>query len=414
MSNRRPVYTGTVASSQGRCRRLRLASLRIHCTFEPAFSDEKIMHNPRLRNGPGQALSDLTSDPPATAIEDPVNRFVHNQTHLGESLAKKFGAEWISTVPVVNPARILLEARKHPMLAAMMCQRACVLLRAGSHARVRELLTAAYEIALKMAENEHGIVELASEVRDGRFKDAISVEKIKDKLIHYLFIFIFAQSGYVNRNRATQWAQALQIFFDNRVSVIKVEENLKTHGQNALRKATSRLQALKKLGHSIEVGNSITLENLQAMLGESESSDQGNENRRTDEPAPTNGHDGQGELGNQPVRSDQGASQGCSKHKEDEQKASTPRFTDKDDKESFFDPIYEPSSDESDGEFVDLDAVDAHVQNVVVSLMQLGTHVLASGATLEEKDVQIIRVLDLCNDMFKLRRHVFYKSNSIP
>ncbi len=155
------------------------------------------------------------------------------------------GDDWASEFFLINPVRIIEEAREHPMQAAQMCCQACRLLIDGHHARIREYIVAAYAIACKFRGNERLIEELAREVSDARSPRGVKPERVQDNLLHYVFIYIFHQSGMATRNRATQYAQALQIYFDDGEALSNVANHLNMYGQDRLRRAAIEVGAFR-------------------------------------------------------------------------------------------------------------------------------------------------------------------------
>lgn len=196
-----------------------------------------------------------------------------SQAKYAESLRSRFGPDWIFDHPLINPARIIEEAADRPMSAALVCHQACVLLNVGHHKRVREYLVAAYSVACGFKANRGQIKDLAYELRDGRSSSPIKVEKVECHLLHYVFIYIFYQSGMVTRDRATQYVKSLQYFFDRDITHDEIAKLLTQHGQNKLRKAALRRDSIMQAAHEwVQQGkdpSSVTMEEvLDAMAAE--------------------------------------------------------------------------------------------------------------------------------------------------
>lgn len=188
----------------------------------------------QVENAPSESANDDLAGQASGA------RYAKSKSKFADSLRSKFGPEWIFDHPLINPAKIIEEALDRPMMAAHMCKQACVLLNASHHLRVHEYLVAAYCVALGFKNNNKQIAHLADEIIDGRSNKPLKVKVIDDNLLHYVFIYIFFQSGMVLRDRATQYAKSLKYYFDLDETPIEVERVLKKYGQNNLRKAAQR------------------------------------------------------------------------------------------------------------------------------------------------------------------------------
>ena len=205
--------------------------------------------NPRKRNGPkGTSPIDRAraENKHATLAE----RYKAFEDAKGEKLRleviKEFSPEWIVSFPLLNPLSIIEKAESSSMHAASLCQQTCYMLSKGHHRRVQEYLAVAYAIAMKMKDDDRACSHLASEVRDGRFKDGVPPKVVREKILHYLFIFIFYQSGLVTRDRASQYAQSLDEFFYEGKNFQEVADILKRHGQDRLRRAGQRQRKLEE------------------------------------------------------------------------------------------------------------------------------------------------------------------------
>ena len=201
-----------------------------HPRLNKLFKSKVISNNRSDHNGLSRSSGDYTAE----------------QGRMSGHLRKHFGPEWIVDIPFLNPQRIREEIDKSPIGAAVFCQYACHLLGKGHRRRVAEYLTTAYAIACGLRDNDQHIRMLAMDVRDARTKKALSVDKVKSNLLHYLFIYIFFQSNMTTRDRATQYAQGLQPYFDSKTSPAEVEQRLNKHGPDRFRRA-ARLRAKRIL-----------------------------------------------------------------------------------------------------------------------------------------------------------------------
>ncbi|MCJ2021093.1 hypothetical protein MKK84_27360 [Methylobacterium sp. E-065] len=194
-----------------------------------------------------------------------------------EALRNEIGSEAICTHPAVNPLSIMREADDRPMSAAILAKKACALIGIGHHSRVHEMLIVAYYIALKFILHDHCYSLLASEISDARYTNGPPVVLIKKNFLHYLFLYIFYQSGMESRDRATQYAQSLQYYFDLDTPLAEVDRLLKKHGQNNLRKAAQyRAKILAGAREWLDQGGdptSVTMEEvLEALVKDREQS----------------------------------------------------------------------------------------------------------------------------------------------
>ena len=205
------------------------------------------MTNPRLRHLPSGEPKTSRYRREGSLVRQTSKSFDEDVNRFTNWLKKRLGEEWIIEAPQISPARIIEEVNYHPYYAALMCRQACIILNVGHHARVREYMVAAYVIALALKNNERHIEFVASKTQDGRSSvEGMNVKKFKTKILHYLFIFIFKQSGMLKRNRAWQWADSLQAYFDEDREPAEVEGALKLYGQNKLRIAALKAKKLRE------------------------------------------------------------------------------------------------------------------------------------------------------------------------
>ncbi|MCJ2108998.1 hypothetical protein MKK70_27250 [Methylobacterium sp. E-041] len=201
-------------------------------------------------------------------------RFAASQAKYAESLRSKFGPDWISEHPLINPMKIIEEAADRPMSAAFMCKQACVLLNVGNHARVRRYLVAGYCVAQGFKAHREQIKDLAFDLQDGRSTNPMKKETVEQNLMHYVFIYIFYQSGMETRDRAAQYAQSLKYYFDRDTAPIEVDKLLKQYGQNKLRLAAQlRDNILKGAREWVQQGKdptSVTMEEVLASMSAGE------------------------------------------------------------------------------------------------------------------------------------------------
>ena len=197
-------------------------------------------------------------------------RYAATKAKYADSLRTSFGPDWIFDHPLINPVKIIEEAAERPMSAALMCKQACVLLNVGHHARVREYLVAAYSVACGFKAHRAQIKTLALEISDARSTKPVKADKVEKDLLHYIFIFIFFQSGMVKRDRATQYAQALQYYFDKNATPAEIDRLLKNYGQNKLREAAQQraniLQGAREWVQQGKDPTSVTMEEVLAVM----------------------------------------------------------------------------------------------------------------------------------------------------
>lgn len=184
-----------------------------------------------------------------------IERYSANKQAFFERVQKKVGSDWFAPFPVVNPHKIIEESKTSPMSAAFMCQYACAIIAKMEERNVREYVAAAYFIACDMKLDERAIANLASDVKDGRYKNGIPIEVVREGILHYLFIYIFYQSGIRTRDRATQYAQGLKEYFYEGRPPNVVGDIILKHGPDRLRRVAQRkaqliegAQELAKLG----------------------------------------------------------------------------------------------------------------------------------------------------------------------
>lgn len=196
--------------------------------------------------------------------------FAASQAKFADSLRSQFGPDWIFDQPLINPVKIIEEAADRPMSAALVCHQACVLLNNGYHKRVHQYLVASYSIACGFKAHREKIKDLAFEIRDARSSKPVNAEKVEQNLLHYVFIYIFFQSGMVKRDRATHYAQSLQYFFDRDATPREIDKLLKKYGQNKLREAAQRraniLQGAKEWVQQGKDPTSVTMEEVLASI----------------------------------------------------------------------------------------------------------------------------------------------------
>ena len=198
------------------------------------------MTNPRLRNMP----------PTEQETSLHIRKLLTGQTSQQYSeesrsfaawIREKLGDDWIFDSPQVNPARIIEQASDNPFFATLMCKQACASLSSGHHLRVHDYIMAAYVIALALKNNELHMAFVAEKVKDGRSKsEGIPIIKFQERILNYLFIYIFAQSRLTSRNRAWQWADSIRPFFEDNRDPAEVELLLRRYGQEKLRTAANQ------------------------------------------------------------------------------------------------------------------------------------------------------------------------------
>ena len=169
-----------------------------------------------------------------------IERYAASKQAFLEHVKERLGAEWFANYPVVNPHKIIEESKTSPMYAAFMCRYACAIIAKLEERSVREYVTAAYFIACDLNLNERAIKMLASEVQDSRYKNGVPTEVVKNNILHYLFLYIFYQSGIRTRDRATQYAQGLKEYFSEGRSPKAVGEIIVEHGPDRLRRVAQR------------------------------------------------------------------------------------------------------------------------------------------------------------------------------
>lgn len=205
------------------------------------------MINPRLRHLPGikGAASRPTSE---HSVELRSSAGINcAETDFAKELTEVFGSDVFTESLTINPAKITEEVQNSPMTAAHLCHQACVLLGRGHHRRLHQYIGIAYTIACGMRTNSRQIQKLADYVVDGRTRSKVMAEKVQAQLLHYLFIYIFCQSGLTTRNRATQYAQGLQPFFDSNTAPADVERNISKYGLERLRRAAIKQASLVRV-----------------------------------------------------------------------------------------------------------------------------------------------------------------------
>lgn len=211
------------------------------------------MMNPKLRH-----LPDGTRAPSGLLFTDKKtmgssSSFAKASAGDAEKLCAELGPHWVTQLPLLNPIKIIEEIDVSPMTAAGWCHNACSLLGRGYHQRVKNYLIAAYMIACAFRGSPEQIANLSSVITDDRCKSKVKLEKVKPNLLHYVFIYIFFQSGLTMRDRATQYAQGLQPYFDAGTPPAEVELKLYQHGPDRLRRAA--LQRTKLIRGAQEWAN---------------------------------------------------------------------------------------------------------------------------------------------------------------
>lgn len=172
--------------------------------------------------------------------------YAKRQSDLLKKINVSNTSEWYADSSFINPMTLIEKAKSSPMMAARWCQDACYMLSSSHQKRMREYLVAAYSIAYELRNNEKEISELAAELKDGRAAEGKGIKptKIKENLLHYLFLFIFYQTGLTSRNRASQYAISLQIYFNEGRSPEKVADRIVAYGTERLYRATGRYNHL--------------------------------------------------------------------------------------------------------------------------------------------------------------------------
>ncbi|MCJ2069345.1 hypothetical protein MKK75_11120 [Methylobacterium sp. J-030] len=157
-----------------------------------------------------------------------------------EVLEKRYGSQSVVNGSFLHPLRIMAATEETPMMAAQICHLACRDLNAGHQRRLREYLCVGFYIARKFIGRPNQIKFLTEEVIDNRRKSGFDPAKVENSLLHYLFIYIFHQSGLVTRDRATRYAEALQPYFDSNLTYEEVRHRLLSHGPTLLYKAAGK------------------------------------------------------------------------------------------------------------------------------------------------------------------------------
>jgi len=195
-------------------------------------------------------------------------RYAALQAKQANLIRNKIGPNWFFDHPIINPVAIIKAAPEQPMSAALVCYQACRLLRKGHHQRVREYLVAAYSVARGFKAHPDQIDMLAQELTDKRSSKPLKQEIVEQDLLRCVFVFIFSQSGLVTRDRANQYAQSLQYYFDRNAEIPEIDELLRTFGQNRLRIAAQRLANISRDRREwVEQGkdsSSVTMEEVLA------------------------------------------------------------------------------------------------------------------------------------------------------
>lgn len=165
------------------------------------------------------------------------------EAHILESMREKLDEDWVLPSGSLDPTKLIETAQTSPMAAARWCQCACKILGQGHQRRINAYISAAYSIACRFRNDDKAIASLAAEVVDGRTKE-VPLEKVADNVLHYVCIFIFFQSGLTTRNRATQYAEALQGFYDDIIPHLIVDQRLQEHKHEMLYRAAARRKTI--------------------------------------------------------------------------------------------------------------------------------------------------------------------------
>lgn len=215
--------------------------------------------NPRL-NGlfvkdKSQNLSPVRSNVFETATEN-----AESSHRDRKYLSDRYGSDFIYDFSLLNPIKIIEEIPVSSFRAATLCQHACAVIGDGYRRRVLDYISTAYAIALAMRDDDRQIALLSLAVTDGRTKRSLDPEKVRAGLLHYLFLFVFFESGMTKRDRATQYAQALQPYFDGGTPATDVRQRLHKHGPDRLRRAAQlRTKSLQDAQAWAESGRSAPM-----------------------------------------------------------------------------------------------------------------------------------------------------------
>lgn len=171
---------------------------------------------------------------------DKTQRYNAAKDTIFDDLRSRFGTDFFAPFPLVNPHKVIEKSKTEPMFAACMLRFACTSIAKMEERSVREYVAAAYSVACDMRSDEAAIRGLAREVEDGRYKNGVPIEVVNEDILHYLFIFVFFQSGIRTRDRATQYAQGLkEYFYEGRPPEV-VGEIIVNHGPDRLRRVAQR------------------------------------------------------------------------------------------------------------------------------------------------------------------------------